>query len=146
MTSSLLQSAKLTWLFVRNPPRAIECCTPPGGTVTVAGERVDTLSETGMARFRRRRIGMIFQFFNLLDDLTVADNVLLPAQLAGTPRATAAARAGGRTAAAAGRRSARAGGRTGLSYSAWAPALPTSVVCASAPTQTALMLQNSLMP
>ena len=46
-----------------------------------------------MARFRRDRIGMIFQFFNLLDDLTVADNVLLPAQLAGVPKAQARARA-----------------------------------------------------
>jgi putative ABC transport system ATP-binding protein len=66
---------------------------PTSGTVTVAGQRVDTLSETGVARFRRRQIGMIFQFFNLLDDLTVADNVLLPAQLAGMPRAKARARA-----------------------------------------------------
>ena len=56
---------------------------PTSGTVTVAGERIDKLSETGLARFRRRRIGMIFQFFNLLDDMTVLDNVLLPAQLAG---------------------------------------------------------------
>jgi putative ABC transport system ATP-binding protein len=67
---------------------------PTSGTVTVAGERVDRLSETGVARFRRRRIGMIFQFFNLLDDLTVADNVLLPAQLAGMGRGQARARAG----------------------------------------------------
>jgi len=66
---------------------------PTGGAVTVAGERVDALSETGVARFRRRRIGMIFQFFNLLDDLTVEDNVLLPAQLGGAPRAQARARA-----------------------------------------------------
>jgi putative ABC transport system ATP-binding protein len=66
---------------------------PTSGTVTVAGERVDALSETGVARFRQRRIGMIFQFFNLLDDLTVTDNVLLPAQLAGTPRARVRARA-----------------------------------------------------
>ncbi len=65
---------------------------PTSGTVTVAGDRIDTLSETGVARFRRRQIGMIFQFFNLLDDLTVADNVLLPAQLAGVPRTKAAAR------------------------------------------------------
>jgi putative ABC transport system ATP-binding protein len=36
---------------------------------------------------------MIFQFFNLLDDMTVADNVLLPAQLAGMPRPQARARA-----------------------------------------------------
>jgi putative ABC transport system ATP-binding protein len=59
---------------------------PTSGTVTVAGERVDVLSETGAARFRRRQIGMIFQFFNLLDDLSVEDNVLLPAQLTGLPR------------------------------------------------------------
>jgi putative ABC transport system ATP-binding protein len=66
---------------------------PTRGMVTVAGQRIDGLSETGVARFRRQQIGMIFQFFNLLDDLTVADNVLLPAQLAGIPRAQARARA-----------------------------------------------------
>ena len=66
---------------------------PSSGTVTVGGARIDQLSETGVARFRRQRIGMIFQFFNLLDDLTVADNVLLPAQLAGLPRARARNRA-----------------------------------------------------
>jgi len=59
---------------------------PTSGTVTVDGDRIDTLSETGLARFRRRQVGMIFQFFNLLDDLTVEDNVLLPAQLAGVSR------------------------------------------------------------
>jgi putative ABC transport system ATP-binding protein len=66
---------------------------PTSGTVAVGGERVDTLSETGLARFRRRQVGMIFQFFNLLDDMTVLDNVLLPAQLAGMPTAKARARA-----------------------------------------------------
>jgi putative ABC transport system ATP-binding protein len=66
---------------------------PTGGEIRVGGERVDTLSETGLARFRRRQIGMIFQFFNLLDDMTVLDNVLLPAQLAGTPAPKARARA-----------------------------------------------------
>jgi len=66
---------------------------PTSGTVTVAGEQVSRLSETRLARFRLRRIGMIFQFFNLLDDLTVLDNVMLPAQLAGTPRRRALARA-----------------------------------------------------
>src|SRR5215469_11808826 len=65
---------------------------PTSGTVTVAGQRVDDMSETGSARFRRDKVGMIFQFFNLLDDLTVADNVLLPAQLAGLGRAKARAR------------------------------------------------------
>jgi putative ABC transport system ATP-binding protein len=62
---------------------------PTSGTVTVAGQRIDSLSETGLAKFRRRQVGMIFQFFNLLDDLTVADNVMLPAQLAGLPKASA---------------------------------------------------------
>jgi putative ABC transport system ATP-binding protein len=66
---------------------------PTAGAVTVAGQRVDTLSETRLARYRRRQVGMIFQFFNLLDDLTVADNVLLPAQLTRTPRRQARARA-----------------------------------------------------
>ena len=66
---------------------------PTSGTIVVGGERVDRLSETGLARFRRRQVGMIFQFFNLLDDMTVADNILLPAQLAGLPPARAKARA-----------------------------------------------------
>ena len=66
---------------------------PTGGAVRVGGERVDTLSETAAARFRRRQVGMIFQFFNLLDDMTVLDNVLLPAQLAGTGAASARERA-----------------------------------------------------
>jgi putative ABC transport system ATP-binding protein len=56
---------------------------PTSGSVTVRGRRIDQLSETGVARFRRHEVGMIFQFFNLLDDMTVADNILLPAQLAG---------------------------------------------------------------
>jgi putative ABC transport system ATP-binding protein len=67
---------------------------PSGGTITMAGQRVDALSETRLARYRRTQVGMIFQFFNLLDDLTVADNVLLPAQLAGTTRRKARTRCG----------------------------------------------------
>ena len=67
---------------------------PSAGTVTVAGRRIDTLGEGALARFRARHIGIIFQFFNLLDDLTVEDNVLLPAQLAGASRRKAQARAG----------------------------------------------------
>ena len=65
---------------------------PTAGTVTVAGRRIDNLSESGLARFRARHVGIIFQFFNLLDDLTVEDNVLLPAQLAGLSRRQARAR------------------------------------------------------
>jgi putative ABC transport system ATP-binding protein len=66
---------------------------PTGGTVLVGGDRVDQLSEAGAARFRRRQVGMIFQFFNLLDDMTVIDNVLLPAQLAGVKASQARLRA-----------------------------------------------------
>ena len=62
---------------------------PTGGTVTVDGVRVGDLDEAGSARYRRNKIGMVFQFFNLLDDLTVADNVMLPAQLTGMSRAAA---------------------------------------------------------
>src|ERR1700744_616390 len=66
---------------------------PTAGTVTVAGRRIDTLGESALARFRARHVGIIFQFFNLLDDLTVEDNVLLPAQLAGASRRRGRARA-----------------------------------------------------
>src|SRR4051812_12595905 len=67
---------------------------PSEGTVTVAGTRVDKLGEAAAARYRRATIGLVFQFFNLLDDLTVLDNVLLPAQIAGQPAAKARRRAG----------------------------------------------------
>ena len=66
---------------------------PTRGAVTVAGLRIDTLGETALAKFRARHVGIIFQFFNLLDDLTVADHVLLPAQLAGASRRAARAQA-----------------------------------------------------
>ncbi|MET7401956.1 ABC transporter ATP-binding protein [Dactylosporangium sp. NPDC005572] len=67
---------------------------PTDGKVEVAGTDLGRLSETGLARFRRRHIGIVFQFFHLLDDLTARDNVLLPAQLAGMPRKAALARVG----------------------------------------------------
>src|SRR6266498_92475 len=66
---------------------------PSQGSVTVGGLRVDEMTEAASARYRRERIGMVFQFFNLLDDLTVEDNVLLPAQLAGLPHRRARRRA-----------------------------------------------------
>lgn len=67
---------------------------PTSGSVRVGGERIDLLGEAGAARYRRRQVGMIFQFFNLLDDMTVIDNVLLPAQLAGMATRQARSRAG----------------------------------------------------
>ncbi|MFE7266508.1 ABC transporter ATP-binding protein [Streptomyces sp. NPDC057592] len=66
---------------------------PDTGTVTVDGVRVDQLSEAGSALYRRSKVGMVFQFFNLLDDLTVADNVVLPARLASMTRGEAGSRA-----------------------------------------------------
>src|SRR3984893_1052293 len=53
------------------------------GTVRVDGSDLSDLGEAALARFRRTRVGMIFQFFNLLDSLTALDNVMLPAQLNG---------------------------------------------------------------
>ncbi|MEY2233682.1 MULTISPECIES: ABC transporter ATP-binding protein [Streptomyces] len=66
---------------------------PTSGTVEVQGQNLGTLNETGLALFRRRHIGMIFQFFNLIDDLPVLDNVALAAQLTGTPARQARRRA-----------------------------------------------------
>jgi putative ABC transport system ATP-binding protein len=66
---------------------------PTAGTVTVAGRRIDELGEAGSARFRRERIGLVFQFFHLLDELTVLENTALPARLAGVSRRTALSRA-----------------------------------------------------
>ncbi|WP_406197154.1 ABC transporter ATP-binding protein [Kitasatospora sp. NBC_01560] len=66
---------------------------PTSGSVTVDGVAVHELGEAALAEYRRARIGMVFQFFNLLDDLSVEDNVLLPAQLAGMRRERAGARA-----------------------------------------------------
>ncbi|MFC8103983.1 ABC transporter ATP-binding protein [Streptomyces sp. NPDC057363] len=54
---------------------------PTSGTVEVHGHDLGKLNETGLALFRRRNVGMIFQFFNLIDDLPVLDNVALAAQL-----------------------------------------------------------------
>ncbi len=59
---------------------------PSTGTVVIAGADVGAMSEATSARYRRSTIGLVFQFFNLLDDLTVSDNVMLPARLAGTRR------------------------------------------------------------
>jgi putative ABC transport system ATP-binding protein len=66
---------------------------PTGGTITVHGDELGKLNETGLALFRRRRIGMIFQFFNLLDDLPALDNVALAGQLTGVSARRARKRA-----------------------------------------------------
>ncbi len=59
---------------------------PTAGSITIAGNRVEALGEAAWAVLRRREIGFVFQFFNLVQTLTVAENVELPALLVGTPR------------------------------------------------------------
>ena len=57
---------------------------PTSGTVRVAGADLGTLSESGLAAWRGRNIGLVFQFFQLLPTLTVAENVMLPMDFAKT--------------------------------------------------------------
>jgi len=66
---------------------------PSGGSVVVDGVDLGRLGESALARFRRTRVGIIFQFFNLLNNLTALDNVLIPAQLAGVKAGDARRRA-----------------------------------------------------
>ena len=66
---------------------------PTQGQLVVDGVDIGKLSEARLARFRRERLGFIFQFFNLLPNLTVLDNVLLPAELVGTGAREATAKA-----------------------------------------------------
>jgi putative ABC transport system ATP-binding protein len=61
--------------------------TPDAGTVMVDGHELGQLNETGRALLRRTRIGYVFQFFNLVQDFTVAENIELPMLLAGVGRA-----------------------------------------------------------
>ena len=63
--------------------------TPDAGTVSVAGEDLARLSETKRALLRRKSIGYVFQFFNLVQDFTVAENIELPMLLVGTGRTMA---------------------------------------------------------
>ncbi len=66
---------------------------PSAGELSVAGRRVDELSERALAHLRRDEIGFIFQAFYLMDELTAQENVELPALLAGWSPSEARARA-----------------------------------------------------
>jgi len=66
---------------------------PSEGEVVVAGERLATMDESALARMRRKHIGIVFQFFNLLEGMSVLENVTLPAVIAGAGRRRAEARA-----------------------------------------------------
>jgi putative ABC transport system ATP-binding protein len=66
---------------------------PSAGELTVAGQRVDQLSERALADLRLREVGFVFQAFHLMDELTAQENVELPALLAGRSPGQARARA-----------------------------------------------------
>jgi len=55
---------------------------PTSGTVHAAGAELGRLSESGLAAWRGRNVGLVFQFFQLLPTLTVAENVMLPMDFA----------------------------------------------------------------
>jgi len=65
---------------------------PDTGSIMVAGTPLQAVGEHERSMFRRRHIGFVFQFFNLLPTLTVEENVLLPMQLNGLEVAGGAAR------------------------------------------------------
>ena len=67
--------------------------TPSDGDVSLAGEPLVGRSEDELAIMRRRHIGIVFQFFNLLEGMSVLENVTLPAVIAGAPRKRAETRA-----------------------------------------------------
>ena len=57
--------------------------TPTSGSVQIGGTDISKLDETALAIFRRRQIGLIYQFYNLLPILTVEENLTLPLLLDG---------------------------------------------------------------
>jgi putative ABC transport system ATP-binding protein len=65
---------------------------PTSGEIWLDGQRVDGLSQARWAVLRRRHIGFVFQFFNLVSNMTVADNVELAALMGGASRKQATAR------------------------------------------------------
>ena len=66
---------------------------PDEGSIRLAGEEITGLSEDRLAKVRRRHVGLVFQFFELLDGMTVLENVALAALVAGESRRTADNRA-----------------------------------------------------
>ncbi|MBM4139209.1 MAG: ABC transporter ATP-binding protein [Nitrospira sp.] len=64
---------------------------PTTGTIMLDGTDITTLSESSMARFRREKIGYVFQSFHLIPTLTAIENVAVPLELSGERRAGARA-------------------------------------------------------
>jgi putative ABC transport system ATP-binding protein len=65
---------------------------PTAGEIWLEGKRVDGLNQARWAMLRRQYIGFVFQFFNLVSNMSVADNVELPALMSGATRRQARAR------------------------------------------------------
>jgi len=59
---------------------------PDSGEITIGGERITRLQEPALTLFRRRQIGFVYQFFNLISTLTTAENIALPLELNACPR------------------------------------------------------------
>ena len=66
---------------------------PTSGQILVGGREIANLAERDLVLYRRRAVGIVFQFFNLLSHLTVQENVELPRRLDGEKDAAAGARA-----------------------------------------------------
>jgi putative ABC transport system ATP-binding protein len=66
---------------------------PDEGEVVVAGESLSGMDENRLAIMRRKHVGIVFQFFNLLEGMTVLENVVMPAVIAGSKRKPAESRA-----------------------------------------------------
>jgi putative ABC transport system ATP-binding protein len=66
---------------------------PDEGEVVVAGQSLAGMDENALAMMRREHIGIVFQFFNLLEGMTVLENVVMPAVIAGRKRRAAESRA-----------------------------------------------------
>ena len=69
-------SGKSTFLHL-----AAGLLSPCAGRIAIAGTDVTALGDAAAARFRRRHVGVVFQAFNLIDSLDVAENIRLPARL-----------------------------------------------------------------
>lgn len=66
---------------------------PDSGTVRIDGTDLSTLSSRGLADFRNRQIGFVFQFHHLLPEFTALENVMIPGMIAGEPAAALRERA-----------------------------------------------------